>query len=530
MTTPLLFMRWVLLLLGLLAGYSAQASHVLGGEVFYRHLGGSQYRIVFRVYRDCGGAAVSTLQPRLEYQASGCSGFTSSVPMTLVGGSQRADAPYCATIGNACGSGQRTNQESADFDVILALPPTQWKLIVTLNARPTMGNVNSGSGNLYCEAALDNRNGLNNTSAVFTANTLAVAYVGWNQPTSFSAMAVDADGDSLAYELVAPLVGCNDPFTYKSFVPPALVDPTDPACVVNGPAAVTYSPTLPLLSYNVTGSCPLKQAQPFFSFGPSSGAISVKPALFTAAVNSPENKYAISVKVSEYRRLGPGSYVFVGSIRREMMLVVVDAGTNQTPALGPVTVNNSASPQPASTVIPVRPGQLVSVRLPGTDANGNQILTMSSNAEQVLPNAEFTPPAPGFSPTAQLDWLPPATLRPGLYYCTVTTTDENCPIKASNTQTLTFRVGSPSLATQAARPVTTLNAVPTPFQSQVSFTLAQPGVQAVLVFDQLGRPVTTLRSLPSGEVQWRPAAGVPAGLYLARTADGRQVARLLRTE
>ncbi|MCB2377218.1 hypothetical protein LGH70_06470 [Hymenobacter sp. BT635] len=515
----------------LLGGQRLQASHVQAGELYYRHLSGNQYRVTLRLYRDCAGSALSAINPELVYRTSGCSGGA-TIPLTLVGSSVRAGDPYCAALGPQCGPGQRINMESGDFEATVPLPPGQWTLSAVSVARPAMGNVNNATGSLYCEATLDNRNGLGNTSATFISNSLVLPFLGWNLPTTLSQQATDPDGDSLAYELVAPLVGCNEPLTYKSFSSTIIVDPADPTCFTAVPTT-PYSPTFPLLSFNVTGSCPLRQVQPYFRFNPLNGAISCQPALYNPGVNSPENKYAVAVKVSEYRRStgsnGQPVITLVGTIRRELLLIVVDPGTNQNPTLRPVVINGSLT-QPASAVIPARPGQLVSVRLTGTDANTNQILTMSSNAEQLLPNSEFTPAAPGFSPTVQIDWLPPATLAPGLYYCTVTTTDSNCPIKGVNTQTLTFRVSAPTLATQVARQVTALSAVPTPFQSQVSFTLARPGVQTVVVFDQLGRQVTTLQSQPTGQVQWRPAAGVPAGLYLARTADGRQVARLLRTE
>jgi hypothetical protein len=257
------------------------------------------------------------------------------------------------------------------------------------------------------------------------------------------------------------------------------------------------------------------------------------PALFNPAVNSADNKNVVAVKVSEYRYLtnpiGQRYRVLVGTVRRELLFTVVDCGSNLNPVAGPITISGNPTPQPVTAPIPVAAGQLITVRVPGTDGNGNQILTMTSNAEQVLPNAELTPAPPSLHPTVQIDWIPPVTLPSGLYYCTVTTTDDACPIKGVQTQTLTFRVTNTLLSTQAARRAKTLSAVPTPFQGQVSFQLTKAGVQPVLVFDQLGRQVATLQSLPSGEVRWQPAASVPAGLYLARTPDGSQVARLLRT-
>ena len=49
------------LLLGLvliLSPFVAQATHVVGGSLTYEHLGGSTYRITFKMYRDCGPTSI----------------------------------------------------------------------------------------------------------------------------------------------------------------------------------------------------------------------------------------------------------------------------------------------------------------------------------------------------------------------------------------------------------------------------------------------------------------------------------------
>jgi gliding motility-associated-like protein len=51
-------MRSLLLSLSiLLISLSTNASHIVGGEVYYDSLGNDQYRVVFEIYRDCSGAA-----------------------------------------------------------------------------------------------------------------------------------------------------------------------------------------------------------------------------------------------------------------------------------------------------------------------------------------------------------------------------------------------------------------------------------------------------------------------------------------
>ncbi|MBD2714158.1 hypothetical protein KBK19_03820 [Microvirga sp. STR05] len=431
------------------------------------------------------------------------------------------------------------NTELARYETIVTLnPATEWRISVTDNARPDLANI-MGNTDMYYEATLNNMGAgqvLENHSPVFA--TQALQFVGWKLPTTLSHLAFDADGDSLVYSLDRPMLGCSTPATYLPVSAGGIIDLSDTnggvPCVATLPTTLsTYSPTYPLSSFSFTGACPVKTATPSFIFNPAMGSMSFTPYLFiagTSTAQQAQNKYAVVVKVDEYRRMPNNTYFHIGSVRRDMIFIVSNCGINQNPSLAPITINGTS--QAASAVIPVTAGRLISLNLAGTDPNSGQILTLTSNAEQTLPNSEFTPSAPGMQPTAQLNWLPPATLRPGLYYCTVTTTDNACPIKGVTQQTLTFRVTNTTLATSTAtaKAVTTLAAVPTPFSGQVSFRLAQAGVQDVTIFDRLGRQVATLRSAATGEVTWQPAASVAPGLYLARTADGRQVARLLRSD
>ncbi|RZK98624.1 MAG: hypothetical protein EOO62_26170 [Hymenobacter sp.] len=138
---------------------------------------------------------------------------------------------------------------------------------------------------------------------------------------------------------------------------------------------------------------------------------------------------------------------------------------------------------------------------------------------------------PGFSllttgaTTAQVTWQVPASLPPGRYTAAVAVLDNGCP-NASEDYTLTFVVAAQPLASVADHPAVT-SAFPMPFREQVQFTTAPN--QAVVLVDALGRVVAHLTSQADGRVQWQPAAALPAGLYLARGADGRLLARLLRS-
>ena len=518
---------WRLALLSVLflLGGTVQASHIWGGEITYRPLGNNQYLVVATIHQDCGSTMFyPTLT--LHYQVAGCGGPSSSAAMPQVGSTQPG-SPYCPTASGGsspCGAGLPTNYYSTTYQTTVALPPGHWVLSITESARAETSNT-LGQTLIYLESVLDNTSGIANTAAVSTLAPMQL--VSWKQLTRFSALAFDADGDSLVYSLAAPLQGCNNPLTYKPVGTSPFIDLSSQnngnPCVGVLPANGMYSPTFPIASYTFTGTCPVVNAVPAFGFSAQMGEMVFTPYLFALGLMPNANRYIIAVKVDEYRRQTTGAYTFVGSTQREIMMIVVDTG-NHNPTLNTLSVNGTT--QPLTSTIATTAGQPLSLQLTSADADAGQLVELTSNASQLLPGASFAVTGNG---TATLTWMPPVGLRPGLYYCTIISTDNACPIKGIEHRTLTFRVSASALATQAAKTVTTLAAVPTPFTGEVSFQLARPGVQTVVVFDQLGRWVTELRSQPSGKVVWQPAATVPAGLYLARTPDGRQVARLLRT-
>jgi hypothetical protein len=75
-------------------------------------------------------------------------------------------------------------------------------------------------------------------------------------------------------------------------------------------------------------------------------------------------------------------------------------------------------------------------------------------------------------------------------------------------------------------------AYPNPFHQQVSFrfTLAQPQPVVVKVYDMLGREVSLLyrgeaRAGQVYQLEWRPPAQLPGGLYLIRLQTPGQVSQ-----
>jgi hypothetical protein len=288
---------------------------------------------------------------------------------------------------------------------------------------------------------------------------------------SFSAF--DADGDSLRYESMIALDNCGQP---------------------------------------VTGSLVTQ-----FHLNFASGAF--EPMVSTGN----QGYYSTVVRINEYRKTATNRWALIGSVMRDQTYVVIPT-TNQPPTFTTMQVNGGAA-QALGATIAVQPGQTVSVLLQATDPNAGQTLYFASEAPKVVPGLTLT--RVGTTNSEQLTWQVPATLPPGRYRIAVGVLDNGCPFSTSEERTLTFVVGNTALATRAA--ATATDVYPVPFREQVQFTTAPN--QVVILVDALGREVARLTSSPSGLVRWQPTATLPAGLYLARSANsGQPLARLLRAE
>jgi len=526
-------LRFFLILAAVSALFAApvRASHLQGGDLTYASLGNNQYRVTLHVYRDCSGIQFSPFT--LECRAGGCNAAAVVTAPFVQVGPASVGRQYCATLSGICTGTGPANSEAYTFAATVTLPPAaHWVLSTIQSARPVTTNLAGNGGNLYLEATLNNlvpRAGssgtvITNNSPV--ASALPVSFVPVHQNSVLSNSAFDVDGDSLVYSLDRPLDFCGSPAAYAAYPMPA-TSTLGPGCYLQGPVASTYISDLPVFVDNDTlGTCPLKTAVPRFGFNPRTGSISLSPARYLNTASAlGDNKYAAVVKITEYRRVN-GAYAEVGTMRRELYLVVYDCGTNVMPRMAPavtVQLGTRSTTQPLNQIIPVVAGEPVSVVLTATDANAGQALTLTLDYN-ATPGTALQNLGGG---QARLTYTPALNLPDGLYRVAVTAEDNACPIKGLETQVVTFRVSGAPLATRSAAPLA-VAAFPNPFTGLVQFQLATPGMQTLTIYDNLGRLVAAVRSQADGTVRWQPAPELPAGLYLARTADGLQTVRLLR--
>lgn len=367
--------------------------------------------------------------------------------------------------------------EIRTFEGTVQLPPALWTLSVDFVGRAfSVLNLNQPENqSLYVQTQLDNTTGLVNSSPRFTNNNLI--QVTGTQAQRYSVNAFDSEGDSLTYQLV------------RSLSKPA------PTALCGIPAPGTIAP--------------------HFQIGAATGELATIPS-----VPLQQGRYFLAARVDEYRRVN-GNWRQIGSITRDVTYTVV-AGTNQVPAFTRVAPTGSPTAQLLGQTIPVNPGQTVSLTLTAADPDAGQVLTLRSDAAGVVPGAAFQSLGNG---QGMLTWQVPNALPVGRYTLTVSATDDACPVYGSGVVALSFLVTRQVLGTRGRQVLAQLPH-PVPFRDEVRFQLAGSGQQAVLIVDEMGRTVQQLTTAPNGHAVWRPAAGVAAGLYFARTLGGEQVARL----
>ena len=125
----LLFVLFLLLFSGLLTAIpAARASHLLGCDMTYAALGGNQYRVKFRLYRDCSGIPASPFT--LECRNGGCNASATVTAPLVQQGPTVAASPLGPNTPGSCQSPSSLYPlyDFTTYQADVTLPPGQWTL------------------------------------------------------------------------------------------------------------------------------------------------------------------------------------------------------------------------------------------------------------------------------------------------------------------------------------------------------------------------------------------------------------------
>jgi len=254
------------------------ASHIVGGEIFYDCLGGTQYKITLKIYRDCNST----------------SGYDDPLPMTVFNGLGNNIFEFTIPIPTPVLLNVVFNNPCVSIPPGICVEEAIYTKTVTLPASATGYTLTyqkccrtAGTQNLVSP---DNQ-GITLTidippaaDAICNSSPRFVNYppllLCANQQLVFDHSATDPDGDVLVYELIAPLQGGG-----TTLFPPGCGTCPSP------------NPALPPPYNDVDWIPGINHLNPF-----GAGAITINPStgLLTATPTIP-GFFAVGVCVKEYR-------------------------------------------------------------------------------------------------------------------------------------------------------------------------------------------------------------------------------------
>ena len=363
----------------------AFATHAMGGELTYTCLGNNQYLVTLNFYRDCNGVAAPTnCNNGLEFTvASATCGasftqcFGNNPTVQIITPICPSETDRCVSASGTYGVEKYTYTKIVDLSSYAGCGGTDWVFSWSLCCRNnSITSLNNpGNRELYLDAKLNNSTGLCNSSPSFTNSPAAFYCLG--EPISYNPGAVDADGDSLVYALIAARTagGANIPYN------------------------ANYSAQQPIRNSGGANAVVLN---------PQTGTMTVTPSVLQVAV--------VSYRVREYR-----NGVLVGEVTRDIQFVVRACSGNSAPTASGINGTAVYSMQ-------VCAGTPVSFTVNSNDPNAGQTVTMSWN--NGIPGATFTTAGSPF-PSGTFTWTPTiADLGNNTF--TVHVEDNGCPLKAVN--------------------------------------------------------------------------------------------------
>ncbi|MDX9751957.1 MAG: PKD domain-containing protein [Flavobacteriales bacterium] len=266
---------------------ASHAAHIIGGELYYDHLGGSQYQLFLTLYRDCTPGNTG-FDAQATIGVFGVNGnlvgyynapYTGEQPVDIV-----VDNPCLTAPPNLC-------LRSTTYTVTVNLPPTPGGYTASYQRccrLPAITNIiDPGAQGITCTARIPGQPNAANNSARFSSYPPVVLCVG--ELTTFDHSATDPDADSLAYKFCTPFHGGTQ---------------FNPA---PQPSAPPYTTVPWAAGYNVGNQI---NSAPPMAIDPVSGLLTVTPVQ--------QGYYVVGVCVEEYR-----NGTLINTDLRDFMFAVV---------------------------------------------------------------------------------------------------------------------------------------------------------------------------------------------------------------
>ena len=353
-----------LLLAGLLLAGRAQATHIVGGELELTHTTGQSYILALNLYFDAVNGTPDLIAGSVTASIfeKATNSRVQDLALSLSGNT------FVSYSNPLCARPQLSTRKLV-YSKEITLPPGTYSspqgyyvAVEQCCRNLSIANiVNPGNAAqaFYLEFPAVTRNGqpfIDSTPWLFPALS---EYACLGTPFYFDFGGTDADGDSLAYELVTPLNG------HASIIVPR---PT--------PAPAPYVPIAWAAGLGATDPLP---GTPTLRIDRATGRLSARPTSV--------GLYAFGVRCAEFRR---GEKI--GEVRRDFQLMVLTCPPNARPAVALLPgLTGRVRYQPGRDTLRLGPGSSRCVRVRFSDPDPNSRLTLA-----VRP-VNFSGPLPAFT-------------------------------------------------------------------------------------------------------------------------------------
>ncbi|MBS1638374.1 MAG: PKD domain-containing protein [Bacteroidetes bacterium] len=285
------------------------ATHIVGGEIYYDDLGGGNYKIHMKVYRDCFNGIPPLDNPAFVtiYDANGNVAQTLSLnTISVTNIPPSINNPCIQTPNNVC-------VQEGIYETTVNLPPQTGGYYIVYQRccrnNTILNLINPGDvGATYWEHIPGPEVVTTNSSPRF--NLFPPIFICNGIPINFNHSATDPDGDQLVYSLCTPFNGL------------------DPCCPVigTGPSGSSSQCPIPPSTCPTVNTPPPYVSVPFLAPYSASYPLSSSPAIninpTTGLLNGVPNlngQWVVGVCVSEYR-----NGVLIGTHHRDFQFNVVN--------------------------------------------------------------------------------------------------------------------------------------------------------------------------------------------------------------
>ncbi|MFK7970180.1 MAG: hypothetical protein AB8F95_07420, partial [Bacteroidia bacterium] len=366
------------IVLSLIAITDCFGSHVLNGNLTYRHLYGNEYECSLTIYQDLSSISHSSIS--LMARSSSCRDSVSGV-MNIGAGPQ-----VISPVNNLCsGAAISIAANKVIYLDTLVLPPCDdWEIVAELPCCTQGGSVvSSYVGGSFFYAELNNQQYSNSSPEGVTEWTKTLCVGGWSE---LQLGLCDPDGDSIIYSLT-------NPYRVSNYY--------------NAP----FSASFPI---------------------PNNGFLGITPntgEFFISA--TAQGRYLIAIRADEYR-----NGVFIGSSDKLLNLLIIPCPIINNPPKIAGPTNITGGIQRSGCHIEVCTNSTLQFELAITDQDTSQSVWTWDSIP--LPGAVRALTGTGNNKTSTVSWQTPA--QPGLYPFGIVAYDSACPMHGEVGKLLYIRV------------------------------------------------------------------------------------------